>query len=495
MTSPDGEVPEVALTPTQVYELQYADRESLAAQSNLDMRAAAEMVRNNFFNSILGGILSVPLGIAKAIGDFIASLVYALKGVTGGLVDLTGLLSDTQDTANNAAETAASASNLASVYNFDVAESAAKYPPAVPYSYPTMGIAYSGSKVALLAPTDGYPAFARNRLGLDFRVTPEEKIYMEWRQRRIGANFQARLNLRVHDAADVQIADLSPAQPLVTATDNTWAQYKGTVTIPVGAYEATPELKLQSDAGLALLGSWAFDNVIVRRATDADLSAIEAELAGKANYSDIPTNVPLWQNINPSDDSVFPMSSLVFQTAVSGGDGSSAKGSETQRPSFATSSGDMYFGYIRALRDREYTQVGFMTAKGGIVGSGPFEMWLHLYKMDPTTGTLSLLWNSGNIKPAVQAAGSGKMVRFAMPQIHAAQGDVFAVGIVQRANALNPSYFIYGLKMPYTDQPAGVYPRGLASRATVGTTFPSPATIASDSQVWTDENTPWFVLG
>lgn len=501
MTAPDRPRPTVAYIGTsgsqKVSGVQNESEAQIKAAGRAEADAAMGEARGNQKNNMFGGFGNGLIG-------FISFLVYALKGVTGGLIDLTGILSDTQNTANNAAETAAAASNLAVLYNFDVAASREKYPAAAPFSFPTPSYAFSGSNVALLQPEVGYPANATLRLGPDFRVTPEEKIYVEWRQRRVGANFQARPVISIRDSAgtviDAEPAIMAgtpavPVQPLVTATDNAWAKYSGVITIPVGAYTAVPELRLQSAAGLTLTGAWAFDNVIVRRAVEADLTAIQAELAGKANYSDIPTNVPLWQNINPNDDPVFPMSSLVFQTAVSGGNGSSASGSETKNPTFSTSSGDMYFGYIRALRDREYTQIGFMTAKGGIVGSGPFEMWLHLYKMDPTTGTLSLLWNSGNIKSTVQAAGSGKMVRFAMPQIHAAQGDVFAAGIVQRANIINPSYSIYGLTMPYTDQPAGVYPRGLASRSSVGTTFPSPATIASGSQVWTDENIPWFVLG
>lgn len=470
-----------------------------AAQRKAETTAPVKnSLETNFFGSWISNMFG---GFINGILGFISFLVYALKGVSGGLIDLTGLLADTQNTANNAQETAAAASNLAVLYNFDVAANRDKYPPSGAFSFANVGYAVSGSYVALLAPVAGYTGYQSMRVGLAFRVTPGEKIYMDWRQRRNSANFAAKFNIRFLDASGALLQEVSPIMagsppeevlPSVSATNNTWAQYKGTVEVPVGAYDAIPELKLLAAGGQSLSGTWAFDNVIARRASEADLTAIEAQLAGKANYSDIPTDVPLWQNINPSDDSVFPMSGLVFWTT---GDNDGGSYRETRNPVFSTSSGDMDLGYIRSTRDREYTQIGFMTAKGAIIGAGPLEAWLHLYKMDLTTGLLTLLWNSGNIKSAIQSAGSGKMLRFAMPQVHADQGDVFAVGLVQRANALNPSYAIYGATMPYTEQPAGVHPRGLSSRATVGTTFPSASTIASASQVWTNENTPWFVLG
>lgn len=253
----------------------------------------------------------------------------------------------------------------------------------------------------------------------------------------------------------------------------------------------------------------AADNAVETAVTEATNAAVGAVpgavndavapltelIDSKANYSDIPTNVPLWHSINPNDDPVFPYNDLVYVTNATTSSGGNTTTSESKNPTFSTSSGEMDLGYIRATRNRDYTQIGFMTAKGAIVGSGPFEAWLHLYKMDLTTGVLTLLWNSGNIKPSIQSAGSGKMLRFAMPTLHANQGEVFAAGLVQRANALNPSYAIYGIKQPFTDQPAGVYPRGLASRANVGTSFPSASSISPAAQVWTDENTPWFILG
>lgn len=474
---------------------------STGTQPNTGWSDVSEMATDFTNNGLIGLLFG---GFARGLNGFISFLVMALKGVSGGLIDLTGLLANTQNTANNAAETAAAASNLAVLYNFDVATNRDKYPAVAPFSYPSVAYAVSGSNVALLTPTAASPASVGQRLGPDFRVTPEEKIYVEWRQRRIDANFPARVNISILDATGTVILAESPVlagdpptpvQPSSAAQNNTWVQYAGLVTIPVGAVTAIPELRLQALSGAERTGSWAFDNVVIRRAATADLSAIEAKLAGKANYSDIPTNVPLWQNINPNDDAVFPLHALVFHTNASTSSSGNTSTTESKTPAFSTSSGEMDFGYIRSVRDREYTQIGFMTAKGGISGAGPFEMWLHLYKMDLATGNLSLLWNSGNIKPTVQSAGSGKMIRFAMPQVHADQGDVFACGLVQRANALNPSYNIYGIKCPYTEQPAGVYPLGLSSRANVGTTFPSQATITPAQQVWTDENTPWFVLG
>ena len=56
MTSPDGAKPKEALSPTQIYQLQNADRESIAAGANADLLAAAEGVRGNLITGLLGMI-------------------------------------------------------------------------------------------------------------------------------------------------------------------------------------------------------------------------------------------------------------------------------------------------------------------------------------------------------------------------------------------------------------------------------------------------------
>lgn len=456
-----------------------------------------------------------PQGHAGLLGPFgngllgfvAGALLDVLDGATGGIFNLDALadrMRGTEQAAENAQNTAdavaASASNLAEIYNFDVAANRTKFPAVAPFSYITAGYAYSGSHVALLQPAPGYPGNAALPVGQKFRVTPGEKIYLEWRQRRSGADFEARLNIVILDSLDGVIAAEPPVmagtppvviQPSTTATDNVWGLYKGVVEIPVNAYNARAELKLQLAAGGTPVGSWAFDNVIVRRAVEADLSGIEAALAGKADYTDIPTNVPLWQSVVPTDDPTYPDALNVFQTSVN----SSGNESETRVPAFTTTSGEMDIGFIRALRDRDYQQVGFQIGRGGIIGSGPFELYVCVYRVNQANGNMTKIWDSGNIKALVHSVGSGNQVRLNLPQFSASQGEVLAVGMVQRASITAPSYQLYGLDKPWSTPPAGYWPRGLYAVAATGTTWPPPASISGSSLVWDDDRVPWFFLG
>lgn len=94
MASPDGEIPEQAVTTDQVYEMQYYTQEGIAAAKNADFRNAAELARDKFYNTTLGGFVSAIAAIVGGINQFIADLLLGIKGVTGGLIDLTGYFND-----------------------------------------------------------------------------------------------------------------------------------------------------------------------------------------------------------------------------------------------------------------------------------------------------------------------------------------------------------------------------------------------------------------
>lgn len=98
MGAPDGEIPEMSITFDQLSGMADYTQEALAQDRNAEMAAIAEEARLNFLNGILGGFLNVIAGISAAIEDFISDLVYALKGITGGFIDLTGYFQDEHDT-------------------------------------------------------------------------------------------------------------------------------------------------------------------------------------------------------------------------------------------------------------------------------------------------------------------------------------------------------------------------------------------------------------
>lgn len=113
MTSPDGAIPTKALTPAQIHEMQDYTQESIAEEANTDMQSVAETARVAFLGTVLGGFLNVAANVANGINQFISDLLYALKGATGGFVDLTGWLDDVDATATAAAVQVADLSEIA----------------------------------------------------------------------------------------------------------------------------------------------------------------------------------------------------------------------------------------------------------------------------------------------------------------------------------------------------------------------------------------------
>lgn len=98
MTSPDNVIPGRALTGDQLATLQDVDPEALAGAANSDVTSAANGARGNLLNNLLSGFLS--------LNGLISAIVFGLKGVTGGLIDLTGFLVGTNNTANQAQQVA-----------------------------------------------------------------------------------------------------------------------------------------------------------------------------------------------------------------------------------------------------------------------------------------------------------------------------------------------------------------------------------------------------
>lgn len=494
MTLPSGGYPPGSITNPSGTGLSAHSQKTQAQWKAEQTGGVKNSFEGNFWANMIGNMFG---GFLNGILGFISSLVYALKGITGGLIDLTGALKSTDQKATDAQNTAdgvaVGQSNLAQLYNADIAANREKYPMLAPFSYEAAAYAYSAGYVILLAPAAGYPGYAATAVGQPFIVTPGEKIYLEWRQRRAGADYRARVSLRIaNSAGSVIVTDTSPAQPEPSATNNTWAKYSGVVEIPEGAYRAVPEIVLQLAADASPTGQWAFDNIIVRRAVEADLTAIQAELAGKADYSDIPTNVPLWQSLNPTDDASFPLSQILYHTNASTSSSGNTSTSETKDPTFATSTNDVYFGYIRCLRDRDYTQVGLITAAGGWNSQPPQQFWVYIYKMDLATGALTRIWSSGDVKTFISSPGA--QFRLGVPTFTAAQGDVFAVGIHQQGSVFNPTKSLYGIKFPYVAQPAGVLPRALGSKITTSS-YPAAASVSAGGQTWDTDTCPWVFLG
>lgn len=97
MGSPDGEIPQEAVTYTEVAGMADYTQEGIAEARNVEFQQIAEEARLNFLNTILGGFLSVVGSVQAGINAFISDFLEGLAGVTGGLIDLTGWFNDEHD--------------------------------------------------------------------------------------------------------------------------------------------------------------------------------------------------------------------------------------------------------------------------------------------------------------------------------------------------------------------------------------------------------------
>lgn len=102
MTSPDRFIPPRASVNGTVSQLQGVTQEGIAQETNQQFAELLGELRDTFIHNLLGGFTDVAAHVLAAINKFISDLVYALKGITGGWIDLTGLLRNTQTQATEA---------------------------------------------------------------------------------------------------------------------------------------------------------------------------------------------------------------------------------------------------------------------------------------------------------------------------------------------------------------------------------------------------------
>ncbi|WP_032402495.1 hypothetical protein [Rhodococcoides fascians] len=106
MTSPDGRVPTTAYVgtsgPSGVKGVQSETEAQIRAAGRAPTDAAFGAGRNNMTNNLFGGFI-------QGVTGLISALVFGLKGITGGLIDLTGALKATDQKADTAINTATGA--------------------------------------------------------------------------------------------------------------------------------------------------------------------------------------------------------------------------------------------------------------------------------------------------------------------------------------------------------------------------------------------------
>lgn len=289
MGSPDGEIPERSHTFFELYEMQNYTQEGLAEDRNQEFRDIAEAARLNFLNTILGGFLSVIGAVTGGINQFISDLVYALKGITGGLIDLTGYFHDQEEAvveAGEAAQAAASKVNITEIYNFETQAVRDKYPANTAGGFAYLedpAVSASGDWVLNLDPAAGYPAYADMALSQQVDVAAGESLYIEWKQRRYGSpNFRAAVLFYFYNSSGTYLSRANTAAvPPISIPADQWNVYAAQITVPAGAVKGVVRAVLYEAAGITpAAGGWLFDDVVAgRMMAQAGVRGLEQDLA------------------------------------------------------------------------------------------------------------------------------------------------------------------------------------------------------------------------
>lgn len=221
----------------------------------------------------------------------------------------------------------------------------------------------------------------------------------------------------------------------------------------------------------------------------------------KPNFSQVPLGSALSKAISPNEDVTFARASLNGGAASSVASGS-GPGFHTHNlnvtPEYQPAgfgSNFLEIGYIRAERDRTYTQVALITGSA-ITWAGISALYLGVWSVNPTTGALTLL-NVGTAGTDRKSSLSATSSQYVFPlgmTIHAAQNDVLAVGALQVTSIFQSCSSLLCSTLTDISGTTVQYPRKQYCYAGPYTSLPS--TIAESSLNYTASNKlPFYALG
>lgn len=160
---------------------------------------------------------------------------------------------------------------------------------------------------------------------------------------------------------------------------------------------------------------------------------LNTKIDGKASPEEVPTNVPLWQSLNPLEEPSFPRYGLYnWQPDDQGGD-TAYSSSSFYKPAKTT----IELAFIRSTRKRNFNTVGLITGKdtSGLINDVN-RYYILIYRMDKVTGNLTLAYSTGDIKSEISVPNRTE-IRYVLPgALQAEQGEIFAVGVYQQGDGL-----------------------------------------------------------
>lgn len=232
----------------------------------------------------------------------------------------------------------------------------------------------------------------------------------------------------------------------------------------------------------------------------ADTAMVTAN--GKPSMEQIPMLSSLWLSINADEDATFPRANLSNGAAPGTSSGGSSQGSSHTHSLGATpqyqpaGQGNNYteIAFIKATKNRDYTQAGFITG-GAETFAGITAAYIGVYLVDPTTGNLTLLNTSSaatDVKGSITNTETEQRFNLGVT-IHATQGQVFAVAVLQRTSIFQTCASVICTKITRLEPPSMQFPRKNYCYADVGNTLPS--SIAESSLNYSaSTKLPFYVL-
>lgn len=241
---------------------------------------------------------------------------------------------------------------------------------------------------------------------------------------------------------------------------------------------------------------------------------------GAEDSNVIPSGSALWQTFTRNADSTFPRIMLrrtASSVTVSGSTASAGVHSHSVSGSSTSSAGahthalsmssNLVFavpdyqpaghganlgelGFIEVSKDRTYTQLSFITGDSWTL-LGIQAMYGEVYLMDPSTGNLTLMAQTGNISGSVGSTNTEYTFGLSAA-VDAGKGEIFAVGIRQVTSAVQTCNSLCQLSFWPLSAPSGFKPQALYAYSPGATTPPS--SIAYSSLHFDNSFVPYYAL-
>ena len=147
-------------------------------------------------------------------------------------------------------------------------------------------------------------------------------------------------------------------------------------------------------------------------------------------------------------------------------------------------------GFVRCSRDRTYTKMTFITGDSW-TALGVTAFYLGVYALNTSTGAITLVSSTGDIKSSVSSRNTEYTFTLGTP-ITATKDSVYGCATLQRTSAVQTCNSLCRLQFWPINAPGGIFPTTLYAYAPGSTTL--PASVANGSLTKNDSFVPYYGL-